>query len=239
MKYAVISDVHGNLEALEACLKKIDELRADKIICLGDLVDYCAQPNECIEILLKRADVIIKGNHDEAQYRYELSDGFTENARISSIHTREVLKPEYAELFKTLPQSFSEDYILFVHASPAYLPEYKYILTVESAAINFGSFTEKVCFVGHSHRPLIFKETGTGAYIVENGVIDRRSRYIINVGSVGQPRDGKKEASFGIFDSDSWKYANYRVKYDVLTASEKIRKEGLPEYLADRILKGV
>lgn len=239
MKYAVISDVHGNLEALEACLKKIDELKADKIICLGDLVDYCAQPNECIELLLKTADVIIKGNHDEAQYRYELSDGFTENAKISSIHTRSVIKKEYVELFRTLPYSFSENGLLFVHASPAVLPDYKYVLTVESAALNFASFTEKICFIGHSHRPLIFKETGTGAFIVENGVIDRRSRYIINVGSIGQPRDGKPEASFGLFDSDLWKYSNIRVKYDVLAASEKIRKEGLPEFLADRILKGV
>jgi predicted phosphodiesterase len=239
MKYAVISDVHGNLEALEACLKKIDELKADKIICLGDLVDYCAQPNECIDLLLNKTDVIIIGNHDEAQYKYELSDGFTDNARISSIHTRTVIKKEYVELFRTLPSSYSEDGLLFVHAAPAYLPDYKYVLTVEEAAINFATFSEKICFIGHSHRPLIFKETGIGAFIVENGVIDRRNRYIINVGSIGQPRDGIAEASFGMFDADLWKYSNYRIKYDVLTASEKIRNEGLPVYLADRILKGV
>jgi predicted phosphodiesterase len=239
MKYGIISDIHGNLEALEACLKKIDELKADKIICLGDLVDYCAQPNECIELVLEHADVIIRGNHDEAQYRLELSNGFTENARISSMLTRSIINLDFVELFKNLPQYYKENDLLFVHASPAYLPDYAYILTKESASINFGAFDEKICFIWHSHRPVIFEETESGANIVDNNELSRDKRYIINVGSTGQPRDGNPNASFGIFDTESWKYSNFRVNYDVLTASEKIKKAGLPVFLADRILKGV
>jgi predicted phosphodiesterase len=239
MKIAVISDVHANLEALEACLAKIDDLKPDKLICLGDLVDYCAQPNECIELIKNNADVVILGNHDEAQFNIGLADGFTENAYISSIHTRTIIKPEYREYFKTLPLSHSLEDLLFVHASPRSLPGYSYILTPESAKQNFEVFSEKVCFIGHSHRPAIFEEYGSNVFETDSVNIDRKLRYIVNVGSVGQPRDGDPRLSFGFFDTESFKYKNYRVSYPVEKASKKILLENLPVLLAERILKGV
>jgi predicted phosphodiesterase len=239
MKYAIISDIHGNLEALEACLAKIKELKAERIICLGDLVDYCAQPNECIELLVKHADVIIRGNHDEAQLNYKLCEGFTENAKISSIYTRTVLDKKYLELLASLPYSHSENNLIFVHASP-YLPQfYTYVLKPESAAINFSYFEERICFIGHSHRPVIFEETESGANIVEISRLLHSKRYIINVGSTGQPRDGIPDSSFGFFDSSTDEYYNIRIPYDTEKSSEKIKKEGLPLFLAERILKGV
>lgn len=239
MKIGVISDVHANLEALETCLAKLDELKPDKLVCLGDIVDYCAQPNECIELIKNNADAVILGNHDEAQFNHELAEGFSESAYISSVHTRSVIKPEYVEYFKTLPYSFSLEDLLFVHASPKALPGYKYVLTPETAKENFNAFSERVCFIGHSHRPIIFEENSSNVFEADSVNENRNLRYIINVGSVGQPRDGDPRLSFGFFDTENCKYSNYRVNYPAESASNKILLEGLPVYLADRILNGV
>ncbi len=239
MKIAVISDVHANLEALEACLAKLDELKPDKLVCLGDMVDYCAQPNECIELIKNNADVVILGNHDEAQFNYMLAEGFSQSAYISSVHTRSVIKPEYIEYFKTLPYSFSMEDLLFVHASPLALPGYRYVLTPAAAKENFDIFSEKVCFIGHSHRPIIFEKQDSNVFEKDNVNIDSRFRYIINTGSIGQPRDGDPRLSFGFFDTEKVKYSNYRVNYPAENASNKIFLEGLPVSLAERILKGV
>jgi len=239
MKIAVISDIHANLEALEICLKKIEELKADKIICLGDLVDYCAQPNECVELVKKYSDVTLLGNHDEAQYNYSLVSGFSENAMISSIHTRTVIDPAYIDYFKLLPYTYSEDNILFVHSSP-YEPEgYHYILTEGRAQLNFSYFEEKICFIGHSHIPVLFQEIGEEVREVEPGNVLESGRYIINVGSVGQPRDGNPHLSFGFIDTETLEYQNVRVYYPAEVTAHKILREGLPEYLADRIIKGI
>ena len=239
MKIAVISDVHANLEALETCLAKLDELKPDKLVCLGDMVDYCAQPNECIELIKNYADVVILGNHDEAQFNFEISYGFSESARISSVHTRTVIKPEYVEYFKALPYSYSLEGLLFVHASPFSIPGYSYILTPETALNNFGSFAEKICFIGHSHRPVVFEEQGENVFEADWVNINNKYRYIINVGSVGQPRDGDPRLSFGFFDTESFKYNNYRIEYPAQNASKKILLEGLPVILSERILKGL
>jgi predicted phosphodiesterase len=239
MKIAVISDIHANLEALEACLKRIDELKADKIICLGDLVDYCAEPNECIELIRNYADVNILGNHDEAQFDYELAEGFTEHAYISSVHTRSVIRPEHVKYFKTLPYTYSLGELLFVHGSPAEPPYYEYVLTPAAAMMNFKFFEEKICFIGHSHRPVIFQKDGTDIKIVQPDDVTDDKRYIINVGSVGQPRDGDSRLSFGFLDTETFKYQNVKVTYPSEIASAKILNEGLPAFLAERILKGI
>ena len=239
MKIAIISDVHANFEALTACLKKIEELKADKIICLGDLVDYCAEPNECIGLIQKNCDVVVMGNHDEAQINHNRVEGFSNDAKISSIHTRSVIRAEYVEYFRAFPIRYMQENLMFVHASP-HIPEiYSYILTAEAAELNFKSFDEEICFIGHSHKPVIFKETNSGVELVTQEYIDKEHRFIINVGSVGQPRDGDPRLSFGLFDVNSWKYTNIRVEYDTVKASNKIKNEGLPPYLAERIIYGV
>jgi len=239
LKIAVISDIHANYEAVTVCLKKIKELDADKVFCLGDLVDYCAEPNEVIALIKENCDTIVLGNHDEAQFNYPLIDGFKENAQISSIHTRSVILPEYVEFFKTLPYQTSFDNLLFVHGSPYNDGKYGYILDGETAGINFKKFGEEICFIGHSHKPTIYKETNKGVYAVTDSGVEKGYRYIINVGSVGQPRDNDPRLSFGIFDTELWNYMNVRVEYDTITASNKIKNEGLPQHLADRILIGV
>jgi predicted phosphodiesterase len=239
MIYAIISDIHANLEALEVCLNEIDKIKPDRLICLGDLVDYCAQPNEVTSIIKQRCDVVILGNHDEAQFDFSVSDSFSANAHISSVYTRKVLKKEYIEYFKELLYSHSENDLLFVHASP-HLPErYRYVLDAESAKINFESFDEKVCFIGHSHVPIIFELDEGNIAEKELIKLDGSCRYIINVGSVGQPRDGNPKLSFGVFDSEKLEYKLIRLDYNIKSASDKILNEGLPDFLAMRLFGGV
>ncbi len=238
MKYAIISDIHANLEAVNACFREIEKLNPDRVICLGDLVDYCAQPNEVISIIKNNCDVVILGNHDEAQYKHSISERFKEFARISSVHTRGVLEPAYLEYIKTLPLTYSENNLLFVHASPFEPSAYSYVLDEETASANFNVFSERICFIGHSHRPVIFERSDSGVKTVTEGKLKKNKRYIINVGSVGQPRDNNNKLSFGFFDTDDFSYSNIRVEYDRISASIKIYKEGLPVFLAHRILEG-
>jgi predicted phosphodiesterase len=244
LKYAIISDLHANLEATLKCFQEIEKLNADKIICLGDLVDYCANPNEVIEIVKEKCNVTILGNHDEAQINFEVSDWFNDYAKKSSIHTRKVIGKDNLEYLKTLPILHSENDLLFVHSSPLNPFEYNYILSEISAMYNFNSFTEKICFIGHSHYPLIFELSNNFAVLVDNKYyndinLDKNKRYIINVGSVGQPRDGNFKLSFGFFDTETYNYKNIRAVYDVNLTSKKILKEKLPKLLAERILQGL
>ena len=239
MKYAVISDLHANLEAVTACFEEIERLKAERIVCLGDLVDYCAEPNEVISLIRQKCDIIILGNHDEAQYNWPLSERFNERARISSVHTRGVLDPAHLELIKSLRLTHSENDLLFVHASPYEPHNYKYVRDFEAAELNFPAFTERICFIGHSHRPVIYEYDGNSVSEAETGKLNRIKRYIINVGSVGQPRDNDPRLSFGFFDSGEFIYKNVRIPYDNISASKKIQKEGLPELLASRILEGI
>lgn len=238
MKYAIISDIHANTEALSACLEEIDNIKPDRLICLGDLVDYCAEPNEVTEIIKQRCDAVILGNHDEAQFNYELASRWTEIAYITSRHTRNVIKPEYIEYFRSLPDKLSENDILFVHATPFVPRNYRYIRDADAAGINFHHFDEKICFIGHSHVPVIFEQSENGINEFSGDTLNKENKYIINVGSVGQPRDGDPRLSFGVFDTDTFEYRNIRIPYDIKSAAEKIMKENLPIYLADRLFEG-
>jgi predicted phosphodiesterase len=237
--YAIISDVHANLEATEACFREIDNIKPDKVICLGDMVDYCAQPNEVMDIISRRCDVIIMGNHDEAQVDYYISDGFSDSAKISSVHTRTVLKQENKQFISTLQYTHSEINLLFVHASPFNPREYDYVLDKFSAQMNFRSFDESVCFIGHSHQPIVFEEKRFSIKAVSPQDVKKGNRFIINVGSVGQPRDRDPRLAFGLFDTEKFKYQLVRLEYDIESASKKIIDEGLPLKLAERLFLGI
>jgi len=174
------------------------------------------------------------GNHDYAvavdpnELLY-----FSAHARESDLWTRDVLTKENLDFLKSLPFTISFKDLLFVHSSPAQPREWEYIFTEVQAKVQFPYFKEKICFIGHSHLPGVFPETGS-----YNGKLDRNTRYIINVGSVGQPRDGDWRLCFGIFDTNTWTYEEIRAEYDVEKASNKIIQNGLPKVLAKRILVG-
>jgi putative phosphoesterase len=238
MRIAIISDIHANLEALTACLKRIDELNPDLIISLGDLVDYGAEPNECMELLYGKVSHWVLGNHDEAQFDFSVSDGFSANALISSVKTRSLLDKKFVEFFKTFSRQVSIENCLFVHSSVFEPEKYPYILNEGSARYNFKYLKHAICFIGHSHIPVIFEEGMHEVRRVSQVNPQKKNRYIINVGSIGQPRDGNSKSAFGFFDTETFEYRNIRVEYDITSASSKIIRLGLPEELGLRLFHG-
>ena len=233
MRIAIISDIHSNLEALNVALSIIDTRSVDSIVCLGDIVGYGADPNECVEIVRKRCGTILLGNHDAAALDHAVAQNFSTYARLSAEWTSKNLLPAHKDFLKSLPLTESKEGAFLVHASPVEPSEWYYIISLADARNAFGYLSEQICFVGHSHLPGVFGETSMRQHV------QRGERFIVNVGSVGQPRDGNPNLSFGIFDTDRWTYENIRASYDVKTASGKIVNAGLPQALANRLWSGV
>jgi diadenosine tetraphosphatase ApaH/serine/threonine PP2A family protein phosphatase len=233
MRIAIISDVHSNLEALKTAFGAIDAQRVDDVVCLGDTVGYGANPNECLEIVRSRCSIVLQGNHDAAAVDLSVANQFTLNAQLSAMWTFGALLPENKDYLRGLPQLQPRGDILFSHASPFEPEEWNYVISEYDTREAFQAFTEKICFIGHSHIPVIFSEHGKVAAISQTG------RFIVNVGSIGQPRDANPNLSFGIFDTESWSYETLRVGYDVDAAAVKIRKAGLPRALAERLFQGM
>jgi diadenosine tetraphosphatase ApaH/serine/threonine PP2A family protein phosphatase len=235
MRVAIISDIHSNLEALQKALEIIDEKKVEEIVCLGDLVGYGANPNECVELTRKRASRILLGNHDQAAFDLSQTEHFNRHARTAAYWTNQTLTQENLEFLKSLPFQHVIDDLTFVHASPRDPEQWEYVFSAHEAKTNFESFQTRICFVGHTHIPGVFPED----LKMQKSKVVRENRYIINVGSVGQPRDGNWKLSFGIFDTSAWMYDLIRSEYDVQTASEKIVAADLPRFLADRLLVGI
>ncbi len=233
MRVAIISDIHSNLEALTKALDIIKTLSVDEIICLGDIIGYGANPNECLELVRKNCSVVVIGNHDEAVLNLDLLDYFTEDASTAIFWTHKQITKENYEYLKTLQLLNKRDNLLFVHSSPCIPREWKYIFVEETAINAFNCFTESFCFIGHTHIPAVFSTNG------RTRVIKKEDRFIINVGSIGQPRDRNINLSFGLFDTDKWHYENIRNPYDYKLAAEKIFEAGLPIRLGQRLLIGV
>lgn len=228
MRYAIISDVHSNLEALVAVLRSIDKRRIDDVICLGDIVGYGANPDEVIELIKQRAKYALLGNHDAAVFNdltYSMMNSF---AKVALTYNKRLISEENLFWLRNLPVDLKLKDICAVHASPSNPKEWKYVITEEEAIYEMDFFDESVCLIGHTHVPVIF----------EKKFPDGRERRLINVGSVGQPRDGDYRSSYGIIDTSTLTYENVRVEYDYRMAAEKILAAGLPFYLADRLFKG-
>ncbi|MBM3319878.1 MAG: metallophosphoesterase family protein [Candidatus Eisenbacteria bacterium] len=241
MILAILSDIHGNLEALETALRCIDEENADEVLCLGDIVGYGANPNECVERVRARCAHVLLGNHDAAAIGTTSIETFNTHARRSALWTGETLAPANGEYLRTLPMDYRTVDFYAVHASPNEREEWHYIVNQSIAEEAFLAFPDEICFIGHSHLPMFFREGGArGVRIPEGSVpFPRDGRYIINVGSVGQPRDNDPRLSFGIYDTSERKLKLRREVYDVAAASAKILKAGLPEMLATRLRLGV
>jgi predicted phosphodiesterase len=233
VRLAIISDIHSNLEALQSAFKAIERESVDEIICLGDIVGYGANPNECLHLVRERCSTILLGNHDAAAIDLAVANQFTIHARFSAMWTFSALSKQHKTFLQSLPRIQPRGDILFSHASPFEPEEWHYVISDIDTREAFHAFTERICFIGHSHIPVIYSERG------KTTTVNPKGRFIVNVGSVGQPRDGNPELSFGIFDADAWSYKNVRVPYDIHAAAEKIRKEGLPPTLAERLFYGM
>jgi len=232
-RFAIISDIHGNLEALSRALEVIDTEHVDDIVCLGDTVGYGANPVECLKLVRSRCSIILLGNHDAASIDLAVANQFTLNAQLSAIWTFGALDEESKAFLHSLKPTHPLGELLFSHGSPYEPDEWHYVISEFDVREAFRAFTERICFLGHSHIPGIFSEQG------EKSELGRQGRFIVNVGSIGQPRDGNPKLSFGIFDRERWSYQNLRVDYDFKTAAKKIRDAGLPRALSDRLTLGM
>ena len=233
MKYAIISDIHSNLEALQKALTIIDEKKVDEIICLGDVVGYGADPNACVEIIRSRCSSVVLGNHDAAALNTSMAHDFNAIARKAVIWTGEHLSEENKEYLSSLPMTVKKDDIFFVHSSPDKPGAWDYIIDSDDAESALNNFEEKICFIGHTHVPGIFSRRGRAKSVM------RDEQFLVNVGSIGQPRDGNPKLAFGIFDSNAWEYELVRSEYDIQKAAEKIYAAKLPEELGNRLMYGM
>ncbi len=241
MRYGIFSDIHGNLEALQAVLAELDSRHVDMKICLGDLVGYGPDPNECVEIVREQAQVILAGNHDHAAIGRVDTSYFNLYARQAVEWTARHLTPESKAFLESLPfEEYLDDFTV-VHATPEDPRRWDYLTSVGDALRNFPKFKGQVCFVGHSHVPIVVALRSNGTCEVErdNPLSFRPGdRYIVNVGSVGQPRDMNPDAAFAIYDDVAKEYELCRVPYDVAATQEKIIRAGLPYFLAERLGRG-
>ncbi|XRP96355.1 metallophosphoesterase family protein [Methanocaldococcus sp. 16A] len=236
---AIISDIHSNLEALKAVLEDIKNRDIKKIVCLGDIVGYGANPNECIELIKEHNCISVAGNHDYGVLGKESLDYFNTYGVIAILWTKKVIKDENLKFLDSLPLVIEEKIknkkVIFSHANPKYPEIWEYL---------FPDYVDDVfdcgdlIFVGHSHIPFVNSEEGN--LLVHEGSIklDENKRYLINPGSVGQPRDGINKASYCIFDEKDFKIEIVRVEYNIRKAYEKILKNGLPEWLGERLFLG-
>lgn len=239
MKIVVISDIHGNLEALNRVLEYINKLECEKrVVCLGDIVGYGPNPAECFEIVESLTDKICLGNHEDAvldtNYNYQMTKYALEAIRW----TRGILGKEIREAISRLPVQIEEDNVLYVHASPDNPMQWKYITNARNAYSSLIEMKHSLCFVGHSHIPGIY------AYNELQGdsnkaTLSKDDKTIVNVGSVGQPRDGSPMLSFAVFDDDNWDVEIVRLKYNYHKTMAEINKANLPLVLAERLARGV
>lgn len=240
MKYALISDVHANLEALQAVLDVIDANGVGQIVCLGDVVGYNANPNECVDIIRERGIPTVCGNHDAVACGIEEPLGFNPIALQAALWTRDQLSEENLDWLRELPDNVGFDHFLAAHGSPT--DRDCYMFTWEDVLPHLSYVAEmrhSLCFFGHTHSPGIFSADGTyGVDQDSRFALTEDKVFFINPGSVGQPRDGDARAAFGMFDSEAREFEQVRVEYDVEQAAKRIESEDLPPFLAQRLSMG-
>jgi diadenosine tetraphosphatase ApaH/serine/threonine PP2A family protein phosphatase len=241
MVLAIISDIHGNLEALEAAFRMIDDEDVGEVLCLGDIVGYGASPNECVEMVRSRCAHVLLGNHDAAAVGLTTIESFNAHARRAALWTRDELKAGHADYLRSLPMQYAGDGFCAVHASPNEQEEWHYVVNQMIAEEAFLAFEGGLCFIGHSHVPVYFRQGGARGMRIGEGEVHfpTDGRFIVNVGSVGQPRDNDARLSLGIYDTMKRTLSLRRGSYDVASASAKILKAGLPEMLAARLHLGI
>jgi diadenosine tetraphosphatase ApaH/serine/threonine PP2A family protein phosphatase len=227
MKLGLISDIHSNLEALEVMLKRLAAEKPERIYCLGDIVGYGANPNECVERVREVCPVTVLGNHDAACTGHTSPEYFNSYARAAIEWTERVLSDENLEYLKSLPLTHAEEHLFLVHATPKEPAAWNYITSEEEAQQHFAVLEPgTTCFIGHSHVPDQFAS-------------ERTRKRIINIGSVGQPRDRDPRACCGLYDTATGTFEWLRDVYPVQEAAHKIRHAGLPEFLAVRLFIGM
>jgi predicted phosphodiesterase len=244
VKYGILGDIHGNLEALEAVVADMEEQGVTHPLCLGDLVGYGANPAECLEVVRAMGCPVVRGNHDDLVVQGKSLSSFSDDANRSLEYSRAQLNPSQLNFLRRLPLVWTEDSITLVHASLDGPEAWGYISTRLEAQTCFFYQKTALCFVGHTHRPCAFAQEREVRPLEFRHVDvhpDRSKvgrKFLFNVGSVGQPRDGDWRAAYAIFCPQEYRVDLRRVSYNIEKAASKITKAGLPESLAKRLFKG-
>lgn len=245
MRVLVISDVHANLTALNAVLEDAGERSPsyEAVWCLGDLVGYGPDPNECVEVVRSLPNLVsLIGNHDQAALGITPLTRFNHDARAAAAWTQDVLNPESIEFLEVLPTETRVDSFTLAHGSPRQ-PVWEYILDPRTADANFDEFETDYCLVGHSHLPLIFQRATADSFALSrsvpwNQVSSLTPRMILNPGSVGQPRDMDPRAAYAVLDLEAKSWEPRRAAYDISEVQLRMLKAGLPERQALRLVAG-
>ncbi len=240
MRYAVVSDVHSNIEALDAVFSGLRE--DDAVLCLGDIVGYGPNPNECVEKIRARATATVLGNHDVAAIDNFGLAYFNPAAREAMKWTQSVLTPENLAWLDGLGYEFRMPDFLLVHGAP--VNYFEYVLDKPAAARAFAATDAPLIFIGHTHIAEVYALRPDGsiehAHLQKGGevALEDGVRYLINVGSVGQPRDLNPRSSFGVYDAAARTVTITRVEYPIARVQEKIASAHLPDALARRLVVG-
>ena len=240
-KILVISDIHANLEALQAVLD--DAGSVDAIWCLGDLVGYGPDPNECVSIISKLPNLVcLLGNHDAAVLGDIDIEYFNRDAGVAAKWTRDNLSAENLEFLRSLPERVNLEQVTLAHGSPRN-PVWEYLLDIYTAKENFAFFDTQICLVGHSHIPLAYTEIDVNQKLAlrqlqQGEILLIAERIILNPGSVGQPRDYDPRAAYAFFFSEENIWECRRVSYDIVSVQQKITQAGLPARHAERLTLG-
>lgn len=241
MRYGFFSDVHGNLEAMQACVLDFKAEKIDKLFFLGDAVGYGPNPDESVKLIGDISVAMLMGNHDYAALGLMETEYFNQYAAESVGWTKSSLSEKAIEIMSDFSLTHELDNILLVHSSPREPENWHYILDMEDAEENFNFFTQRICLVGHTHRPYIVVKDESGSVVLSKQteeILEDSKRYLINIGSLGQPRDGDPRCCYLIYDSDDNSVRFKRVQYNIKDTQKVMAKVGLPEYLIDRLAVG-
>ncbi len=239
MRYGIIADIHGNLEGLQVVLADIKEQKCTHVVCLGDVVGYGANPKECLDIIRGMNIPVVKGNHDEYIGSSEDPEGFNDAAAEAVSWSRNQLTEDDRRWLRDLKYFRLVANFSIVHATLDAPQRWGYVFEKLEAAASFTYQNTQVCFFGHTHVPVAFiRDTGVRGGTYSKFRVESGKKYFVNVGSVGQPRDGDPRAAYVIYDLPQQSIELRRLDYDIATAQAKIRAAGLPERLAERLATG-
>jgi diadenosine tetraphosphatase ApaH/serine/threonine PP2A family protein phosphatase len=237
---AIVSDIHSNAEALTAVIADARAQKAEEIWCLGDIVGYGADPDAVTTRMREDAVVSVAGNHDWAACGLISTRFFNRHAAAAADWTAHNASRETLDWLAALPLLARREGVVLVHATPSAPAAWNYCMQVEDALAEMEAYTEAVCLIGHSHYPGSFERDGEEIRYTRAPelVLHEGRQYLINVGSVGQPRDGDPRAAYALYDLSARRLRHVRVEYDIPAAQAKILAAGLPPFLANRLAAG-
>ena len=240
MKFGIFGDIHSNQEGLEAVLEDMQKQKVTHAVCLGDIVGYNANPAECLDLVRALGCPIVKGNHDEEASEDRDIEHFNPLAYQSMKYSREQLTDEHKKFLRSLPMQKTISDFTVVHSTLDGPARWHYVFTGEDAGKSFTYQRTQVCFFGHTHVPHLFvKDSKVHEFFYKRVVLQPDKHYFVNVGSVGQPRDGDWRSAYVVYDPDERVIELRRVPYELAVTQEKIIRAGLPDRLAERLANAV